>query len=73
MIDMRLSGSIGNRVDAEQAIDSANEAADHATDEAADRSCGLAADISAMRDAVRDALCLRRKRTSDGRNNETSE
>ena len=62
-------GSI-DRLNPEHAAYSANDAANNTTNDAADdaanRSCCLDADSGAMRDAVGNALCLRRKRASQG-------
>jgi hypothetical protein len=60
-------------MDAEKAIDPADEAADHAADQTPNRSRGLTTYVSAMRDAVGHSLRLRRERASDGRSNETCE
>lgn len=65
-------GSVG-RLDAEQALDAADDTADRAADDGPDRSRGLATLIDTMRDAAGNTLRLRRERRSERRDDDGRE
>jgi hypothetical protein len=58
-INGRLARRVRSRMDAQRAVDSADNAPNHPTDETSNGTCGLAAHGSAMGNAVGNTLRLR--------------